>query len=51
MMSGRFLRGGEMTLEFELDAIYILTVEQSYYSNANTGSTAVYTLNMEHIEP
>ena len=50
IMSGRFLRSGQMTMEFELDAIYILTVEQSYYATATTGATSVYTLNMEQVE-
>ena len=50
-LNGRFLRSGEMTLEFELDAIYILTVEQSYYSSATAGAAAVYTLSIEEVEP
>ena len=37
MMSGRFLRSGQMTLEFDLDAIYILSLEESYYTSTNTG--------------
>jgi len=50
-MAGRFLRGGEITLEFDLDAIYILSLEQSYYNSTNTGATAVYTLAIEEVEP
>jgi hypothetical protein len=50
-LGGRFLRAGEITLELDLDSIYVLSLEQSYYSNTNTGATAVYTLSVEEVEP
>jgi hypothetical protein len=50
-LHGRGLRGGELTLEFERDAIYVLSIEQNYYDYPdNSGASAVYTINVAEPE-
>jgi hypothetical protein len=44
-LQGRGLRSGELTLEFERDAIYVLSIEQNYYDYPdNSGASAIYTI-------
>ena len=47
-ISGRGMRAGELTLEFEPDAIYVLSVEQNYYDySAETDAATIYTITID----
>ncbi len=47
-LSGRELTGGQLTMAFDADTIYIFSVEQDYYNYSDSGSDmALYTLIVE----
>jgi hypothetical protein len=46
-ISGNFMRGGSITLEVERDAIYILSLEDVYYTYSGGTAEAVYTIKVD----
>lgn len=51
LIGGRTLHGGSLTMEFELGIIYVMSVEQSYYTSYDTaGYSALYTIRIEPLE-
>jgi hypothetical protein len=48
-VSGSYMRGGSITLEVDKDAIYIFSLEDTYYTYSGSHAEAVYTIKVEPV--